>query len=161
MGTIADGWLETRAMNLTNSKHAHALCAAVIAGGLIFGSSSAIRAQESTNTSERIEKKESEIKKKEAELNQKERDLSKKQAGLDKLKEDLKYQETAQSISINLKGDVLFDFGKAAIRPEAEAALDKVGTVIQQFPNAKVRIEGYTDAKGGAKENLALSREPV
>jgi outer membrane protein OmpA-like peptidoglycan-associated protein len=29
---------------------------------------------------------------------------------------------------------VLFDLGKAEIRPEAEAALDKVGAVIQQFP---------------------------
>jgi outer membrane protein OmpA-like peptidoglycan-associated protein len=47
---------------------------------------------------------------------------------------------------------VLFDLGKVEIRPEAEAALDKVGAVIgaviQQFPSSKVWIDGYTDSIG-------------
>jgi outer membrane protein OmpA-like peptidoglycan-associated protein len=54
---------------------------------------------------------------------------------------------------------VLFDLGKVEIRPEAEAALDKVGAVIQQFPNSKVWIDGYTDSIGSQKKNLALSKE--
>ena len=45
-----------------------------------------------------------------------------------------------------------FDLGKAEIRPEAEAALDKVGAVIQEFPNSKVRINGYTDSIGSQKK---------
>ena len=54
---------------------------------------------------------------------------------------------------------MLFDLGKAEIRPEAEAALDKVGAVIQQFPNSKVWIDGYTDSIGSQNKNLALSKE--
>ena len=54
---------------------------------------------------------------------------------------------------------MLFDLGKVEIRPEAEAALDKVGAVIQQFPNSKVWIDGYTDSIGSQNKNLALSKE--
>lgn len=104
-------------------------------------------------------KKELELKKKEIELKQKEIDLDKQKAELDQLKDQLKYEETAQSISINLQGDVLFDFNKAMIKPEAEPALEKVAAVVAAFPEGKVRIDGYTDSKGGPKENLALSRE--
>jgi hypothetical protein len=49
--------------------------------------------------------------------------------------------------------------GKVEIRPEAEAALDKVGAVIQQFPNSKVWIDDYTDSIGSQNMNLALSKE--
>jgi outer membrane protein OmpA-like peptidoglycan-associated protein len=119
--------------------------------GLAFGQAS--------STTPEIQKKEAELKKKEIDLKQREIDLQKKQLELDKLKQDLKYQETAKSISISLQGDVLFDFGRAELRPEAEAALEKVGTVIQQFPEGKVRIDGFTDSKGGKKQNMALSRE--
>jgi outer membrane protein OmpA-like peptidoglycan-associated protein len=112
-----------------------------------------------TATTPEIQKKEAELKQKEVELKQKEIDLQKKQLALDKLKQDLKYQETAKSISISLQGDVLFDSGKADLRPEAEAALEKVGTVIQQFPDGKVHIDGFTDSKGAKKQNMALSKE--
>ena len=99
--------------------------------------------QQAATTPTQIEK---ELKIKKKEVKQTELDLQKKQAELEKLKEALKYQETPQAININLQADVLFDLGKAEIRPEAEAALDKVGAVIQQFPNSKVRIDGYTDS---------------
>jgi len=64
---------------------------------------------------------------------------------------------------------VLFDLGKAEIRPEAEAALDKVGAVIQQFPNSKVWIDGYTDSIGSQnieersarKKQLAAAFKPL
>ncbi len=115
-----------------------------------------IHAQSSSSSTT---KKELELKKKEIELKQKEIDLDKQKADLDQLKEQLKYEETAQSISINLQGDVLFDFNKAIIRPEAEPSLEKVAAVVGAFPEGKVKIAGYTDAKGGTKENLALSRE--
>jgi outer membrane protein OmpA-like peptidoglycan-associated protein len=53
---------------------------------------------------------------------------------------------------------VLFDFDKAEIKPEAEQTLDKVGSVISQFPEGKVLIEGHTDSKGSPDVNLGLSK---
>jgi outer membrane protein OmpA-like peptidoglycan-associated protein len=135
----------------------HSFGAAILA--LTFICSDGVAFGQGTSTTPDIQKKETELKQKEVELKQKEIDFQKKQIELDKLKQDLKYQETAKSISISLQGDVLFDFGKAELRPEAEAGLEKVGTVIQQFPEGKVHIDGFTDSKGGKKQNMALSRE--
>jgi len=110
-----------------------------VAAALFFLVVGAALGQQDATTPAQTEK-ELEIKKKE--VKQTELDLQKKRAELEKLKVALKYQETAHAININLQADVLFDLGKAEIRPEAEAALDKVGAVIQQFPNSKVWIDG-------------------
>ena len=116
-----------------------------VGAALVFLVVGATLGQQDATTPTQTEK-ELEIKKKE--VKQTELDLQKKRAELEKLKVALKYQETAHAININLQADVLFDLGKAEIRPEAEAALDKVGAVIQQFPNSKVWIDGYTDSIG-------------
>ncbi len=54
---------------------------------------------------------------------------------------------------------MLFDYDKAALKPAAEEALKKVAVVLSQFPESKVRVEGFTDAKGGKSVNLPLSRD--
>jgi len=54
---------------------------------------------------------------------------------------------------------VLFDYDKAALKPEAEEALKKVAVVLSQFPESKVTVEGYTDSKGTKATNMQLSRE--
>lgn len=126
-----------------------------VAAALFFLVVGAALGQQDATTPRQTEK-ELEIKKKEVKP---ELDLQKKRAELEKLKVALKYQETAHAININLQADVLFDLGKAEIRPEAEAALDKVGAVIQQFPNSKVWIDGYTDSICSQNKNLALSKE--
>jgi outer membrane protein OmpA-like peptidoglycan-associated protein len=56
------------------------------------------------------------------------------------------------------EGDVLFDFDKSELRPEAKEGLDKVAAVIAAFPESNMLIEGYTDSKGSPKANLALSK---
>jgi outer membrane protein OmpA-like peptidoglycan-associated protein len=60
---------------------------------------------------------------------------------------------------MNLSGDVLFDYDKAALKPEAEVALKKVAVVLSQFPESRVTIEGYTDSKGSQQFNKQLSVE--
>src|SRR5260370_35815725 len=60
---------------------------------------------------------------------------------------------------MNLSGDVLFDYDKAVLKPEAEQALKKVAVVLSQFPESKVTVEGYTDSKGSKGANMQLSRE--
>jgi outer membrane protein OmpA-like peptidoglycan-associated protein len=68
---------------------------------------------------------------------------------------DIKESET--DIKINLLGDVLFDFDKATIRPEAEPTLTQIAKFIQSRGKAKVLIEGHTDAKGSESYNAKLS----
>jgi outer membrane protein OmpA-like peptidoglycan-associated protein len=71
--------------------------------------------------------------------------------------QDLQVEETKTEIRIKLSGDILFDFDKWNIRPAAEPVLTQVAEVINQYPNAVVLIEGYTDSKGSESYNLKLS----
>ena len=70
---------------------------------------------------------------------------------------DLGAQVTAQEIRIELAADVLFDFDKASLRPEAKPSLDKVLEVLKSYPKASAKIEGHTDGKGDAAYNQKLS----
>jgi outer membrane protein OmpA-like peptidoglycan-associated protein len=53
---------------------------------------------------------------------------------------------------------VIFEFGKAIIRPESEPALQQAADALTEHPDWKVRIEGYTDSVGAAAYNLRLSQ---
>lgn len=64
---------------------------------------------------------------------------------------------TEREITIALEADVLFDFDKAVLQPEAETALAQVGEVLRGYPKAPARIEGHTDSKGSDSYNQKLS----
>jgi outer membrane protein OmpA-like peptidoglycan-associated protein len=70
---------------------------------------------------------------------------------------DLGAKVTGREIKINLAADVLFDFDKADLRPEAGPALEKVVAVLRAYPKAAVLIEGHTDGKGNDQYNQKLS----
>ncbi|HEX9903466.1 MAG TPA: OmpA family protein [Propylenella sp.] len=72
---------------------------------------------------------------------------------------DLAVEETATEIRIALSADVLFDFDKSDIKPEAAAALGQVAAVLREHPGQPVRIEGHTDSKGSDAYNQALSED--
>ncbi|GAB4216101.1 MAG: hypothetical protein OHK0012_17680 [Synechococcales cyanobacterium] len=59
--------------------------------------------------------------------------------------------------TISLPGDVLFDFDKAVLRPEATALLRNVVATLQKRPNARVLVVGHTDNVGEERYNLTLS----
>ena len=52
---------------------------------------------------------------------------------------------------------IYFDFGKAEIKPESEAALDEVVKLLQGSAAWKVWVVGHTDNVGTAESNLTLS----
>jgi outer membrane protein OmpA-like peptidoglycan-associated protein len=103
--------------------------------------------------------KEEELQRKETELQKKEDDLDRQRRELEDARKQLRLEETAQSVTIRLEGDVLFDTGKAQLRPEAQSALEKVAVVLAQFPDSNVEIAGHTDSKGGSAMNLDLSKK--
>lgn len=71
--------------------------------------------------------------------------------------EDLRVKETSTEVRVEMAADVLFDFDKAVIKPQAEAALQQVAALIVGRGKGKVRIEGHTDAKGSDSYNQKLS----
>ncbi|MDQ3118922.1 MAG: OmpA family protein [Verrucomicrobiota bacterium] len=106
-----------------------------------------------------LEKREADLERQRLDLEKKTLDLQRKELELEKARQQLQEQQSGRSLSMNLSGDVLFDYDKATLKPEAEAALKKVGVVLSQFPESMVTVEGYTDAKGGKSVNVPLSRE--
>jgi outer membrane protein OmpA-like peptidoglycan-associated protein len=59
-----------------------------------------------------------------------------------------------------LKGDVLFDFDKSELRPDADAYLrDFFDQHRKQLTDQTIVIEGHTDSKGSHAYNLRLSRQ--
>jgi outer membrane protein OmpA-like peptidoglycan-associated protein len=72
---------------------------------------------------------------------------------------DLGATVKGREIKINLAADVLFDFDKSTLRPEAGPALGKVVAVLQSYPKAAVLIEGHTDGKGNDQYNQRLSEQ--
>ncbi|HEY8480770.1 MAG TPA: OmpA family protein [Spirillospora sp.] len=62
-------------------------------------------------------------------------------------------------IAYNIEADVLFDFGKADIKPEAVAKLRQVAASIRkEVPSdAPIQIDGHTDSKGDPASNMELS----
>ncbi|GJM44216.1 MAG: hypothetical protein DHS20C21_10580 [Gemmatimonadota bacterium] len=54
--------------------------------------------------------------------------------------------------------DILFDFNKATLRRNVEFSLVKIATILNQFGEMGVLIEGHTDSIGTDEYNLDLSR---
>src|ERR1700681_1064951 len=106
-----------------------------------------------------IAKKQAELERQRIELEKKSLALQQKELDLDKARQELEAQQSGRSPRMNLSGDVLFDYDKAPLKPEAETALKKVAVVLSQFPESKVTVEGYTDSKGTKATNMQLSRE--
>jgi outer membrane protein OmpA-like peptidoglycan-associated protein len=77
--------------------------------------------------------------------------------GIDGVLKDLRAKVTDREIRIELSADVLFDFDKYDLRPEASVSLGKVAEVLRASPDAPVSIEGHTDGKGTDAYNQPLS----
>lgn len=59
---------------------------------------------------------------------------------------------------IRLSGDMLFDFDRSSIKPQAEAMLLKVAAHIRQKSPRHICVEGHTDSIGTAVYNMELSK---
>ena len=62
-----------------------------------------------------------------------------------------------KAISIDLPADVLFDFDKYELRPDARPSLDRAAELIKGYPNAPLLVRGHTDARGSDAYNDLLS----
>lgn len=52
---------------------------------------------------------------------------------------------------------IVFDTGKADIKPESKPQLDEIGKLLRQNPALKVYVVGHTDNEGTWESNLTLS----
>jgi outer membrane protein OmpA-like peptidoglycan-associated protein len=74
----------------------------------------------------------------------------------EQLIKDLNAKQTERGLMITL-GDVLFRTNKAQLEPGGIRNVDKLGAYLNQYPNYKVLVEGYTDSTGTHDWNQELS----
>lgn len=67
-------------------------------------------------------------------------------------------KQTERGAVVTMGGDVLFDTDKSALKPGARRSVKRLAEVLQQHPERKVTVEGFTDSQGSEDYNLELSR---
>ncbi|MDD1014504.1 OmpA family protein [Pseudomonas rubra] len=82
--------------------------------------------------------------------------LDARDAQIKKLQDSLNAKQTDRGTLVTF-GDVLFDFDKATLKSSAYPNITKLAQFLQENPDRKVIVEGYTDSKGGANYNQSLS----
>lgn len=68
----------------------------------------------------------------------------------------LQARQTDRGMVLTL-GDVLFDTGKAELKPGAAVTLDRLSAFLSEAADRSVTIEGHTDSMGSDATNQALS----
>ncbi len=75
---------------------------------------------------------------------------------LQQLNQVLQTRDSARGLIVNMS-DVLFDTGRATLKPGARLRLAKVSGIILAYPDLKLEIDGFTDSVGGVEYNQELS----
>jgi len=70
----------------------------------------------------------------------------------------LQTRETARGLIMNMS-DVLFDFNKYTLKPDAREKLAKISGILLAYPGLKLQVEGYTDNVGSDEYNQKLSEQ--
>ena len=52
---------------------------------------------------------------------------------------------------------IYFEFDRSEVRPESAKELDKLVSVMKEYPNMAIKIESHTDSRGSAAYNEYLS----
>jgi flagellar motor protein MotB len=59
---------------------------------------------------------------------------------------DARYDAAAGTVTVAIPGNVLFDSGRAIVKPTAKSTLDKVAAAIKKsYPGKRVYVDGHTD----------------
>ncbi|HTS37044.1 MAG TPA: OmpA family protein [Candidatus Solibacter sp.] len=77
---------------------------------------------------------------------------------LAQLNQVLQTRDTARGLIVSMP-DVLFDFNKYALKPEARERLARISGIVLAYPDLKLSIEGYTDNIGTDEYNQTLSEK--
>jgi outer membrane protein OmpA-like peptidoglycan-associated protein len=68
-------------------------------------------------------------------------------------------QREQDVLAINFKSDVMFSKGSATVKGGAQDELDRVGKILNKYPETTIQIAGYTDSTGSADVNQKLSEK--
>ncbi len=99
---------------------------------------------------------EASTKRAQARLESREAMLKRQQDEIRKLQQDLQAKQTERGTLVTF-GDVLFDLDKANLKPAGMRDVQKLADFLNENPDRKIMVEGYTDSTGSDAYNLKLS----
>lgn len=67
-------------------------------------------------------------------------------------------KRTEEGLVTKLKSDILFETGKADLKPVAKTNLKEMASIMKKYPENVLAVKGYTDATGSDKTNQTLSQ---
>lgn len=70
---------------------------------------------------------------------------------------DAKVERVGEGIVVEFNSDVLFGFDKSNLTSDAKASLDKLVTILNEYPDTNIELQGHTDSKGTVSYNQSLS----
>ncbi|TBU96430.1 OmpA family protein [Phytopseudomonas dryadis] len=82
--------------------------------------------------------------------------LEARDAQIKQLQNSLNAKQTERGTLVTF-GDVLFDLNRAELKPGGFNNINKLAQFLQENPDRKVIVEGYTDSTGSAEYNQGLS----
>lgn len=68
-------------------------------------------------------------------------------------------KRTDEGLITKLKSDILFDTGKATLKPTARDNLRQMASIMKKYPENVLTINGYTDSTGSEEVNEELSEK--
>lgn len=77
---------------------------------------------------------------------------------LAQLNQVLQTRDTVRGLIVSMP-DVLFDFNKYTLKPEARERLARISGIVLAYPDLRLQIEGYTDSIGSEEYNQTLSEK--
>ena len=77
---------------------------------------------------------------------------------LAQLNQVLQTRDTPRGLVVSMP-DVLFDFNKFTLKPEARERLARISGIVLAYPDLQLAIEGYTDSIGSDEYNQTLSEK--
>lgn len=72
---------------------------------------------------------------------------------------NISVKEEKRGLVVNLASSVLFDSGKAELKPASYSVMNEVVKLMQDYPENKILIEGHTDSYGSNAYNKKLSEK--
>lgn len=73
---------------------------------------------------------------------------------------DAKVERVGEGIVVEFNNSILFAFNKSSLSNEAKSNLDKLVTVLENYPDTDIEVQGHTDNTGtdDYNQNLSMKR---
>jgi outer membrane protein OmpA-like peptidoglycan-associated protein len=109
----------------------------------------------------RLQAREREVNQAQSQIAQAQNEAAQERAKSDEMQQrlaDLEAKQTERGLVLTLQ-DVLFDVGRSELKPGGFRAVQKLAAFMHDYPDRRVRIEGFTDSTGSAEFNQELSEQ--